>query len=255
MSVPTSSGQVTHNATITLGGSSSDAEFIPPKLYHPAAPQPRLFLNQAILTKTRSRTDGPKYRIPLGCVRTKQVHDRFPVRLSDGHEGISVTAFTSVTKYTKVVPPRRTGSGWRGHEHGRQVPGRNIDLVPEGVYATIPAVRTCFPKTIIKLAEVRPARKSPETSYTFAHLLTNVANRQWTWCYNMTAAQADWHRRWPYVRQVTMVERTNRDFDIAGLLRDALFIVAICSGWDEQRKMTVWYPELEFRIPTAWVEE
>ncbi|CDO78065.1 hypothetical protein BN946_scf184947.g3 [Trametes cinnabarina] len=192
MSVLTSSGQVAHNATITLGGSSSDAEFIPPKLYHPAAPQPRPFLNQAILTKTRRRTHRPQVPHPLGCVRTQQVHDRFLVRLSDGREGISVAAFTSATKYTKVVhPAAREVVGAAMNMDDRFQAGTSIlyasSAVPEGVYATIPAARTCFPKTIIKLAEVRPARKSPETNYTFAHLLTNVANRQWTWCYNMVS--------------------------------------------------------------------
>ncbi|OSD00648.1 hypothetical protein PYCCODRAFT_1437246, partial [Trametes coccinea BRFM310] len=37
------------------------------------------------------------------------------------------------------------------------------------------------------LTDARPSRKIPEKNFTFAHLLSNVACRQWTWCYNMVS--------------------------------------------------------------------
>ncbi|KAI9070368.1 hypothetical protein FKP32DRAFT_1586240 [Trametes sanguinea] len=210
------------------------------KRHHPDAPQPRFFLTSDGLSAVP--TTGPTCNIPLGCVRTRDVLEKIPVRFPDGRQGIKLSQFTSVNRYTKAPHPvALTVVGADLNMDAKIKAGAPVlyasSAFPEDIWTTMPIVRPCFTKTISKLVEARPVRKAPEQNFTFAHLLTNVASRQWTWCYNV----------------VNLVEDASGNQSSAARLRETLHIVAICSGWDEQRKMIVWYPELELRIPEAWI--
>ncbi|KAI9070367.1 hypothetical protein FKP32DRAFT_1670402 [Trametes sanguinea] len=179
--------------------------------------------------------------IPLGRpLRTKDIVNRITIRYPDGRWGVPVAAFKNMHLYTSWPHPEALSVIGADMNMDLLVPSQEpvaygSSPVPEHIYKNQLAIRAAFPPAITKLIAVRPCEKEPATQFTLAHLLTHVASRQWHWCRNVIAKNFE---ATDGERQVMMAQ-----------LRQSLVIMAVCKGWDAQKKCAVWYPELELRIP------
>ncbi|KAI0640416.1 hypothetical protein C8Q79DRAFT_930569 [Trametes meyenii] len=179
--------------------------------------------------------------IPLGHAEPPVL--RNPVEFYSGETGISLFELHwESRRYTEqalphrealnVIPPRyRLDALVPGPEH--YFVSRAI---PERIYESMWILQKWFPRAITSPPAGKVSlAKRPMQDYTFAHLLTDVAGCQISWCGEVIGDVVD-----PEEEGLRL-----------HLLRRFIHIVAICGAYDVDGCM-VWYPELELRIDPEW---